>query len=61
MAMETSISSNGVSWRMPNGTDAEIESLRASYQHLAKLRDEVIDLGVLPPMDDWGSINPNLG
>jgi malate dehydrogenase len=60
MAMETKLGSDGVSWAMPRGTEAEIAELRASAQHLAKLRDEVIGFGVLPPLDAWGDINPNL-
>ncbi len=35
--------------------------LRESYGHLAKLRDEVIGMGVLPPLDEWTKVNPNLG
>ena len=60
MAMETTLGSEGVSWAMPQGTDTEIAELRASAQHLAKLRDEVIGFGVLPPLDAWGGVNPNL-
>ncbi len=61
MAMETTIGSDGVSWKMPDGTDEEMAALRASYEHLEKLRDEVIEMGVLPPLADWGSVNGNLG
>ena len=46
---------------MPQGTDEEIAALRASYEHLGKLRDEVIEMGVLPPLADWGSVNSHLG
>jgi malate dehydrogenase len=60
MAMETSLGSDGVSWTMPKGTEEEIAELRASAKHLVKLRDEVIGFGVLPPLDAWGDINPNL-
>jgi malate dehydrogenase len=60
MAMETTLGSDGVSWAMPKGTKEEIAELRASAKHLAKLRDEVIGLGVLPPLDAWGDTNPNL-
>jgi len=35
-------------------------ALRASYEHLTKLRDEVIEMGVIPPTGDWNTINPNL-
>ena len=47
-------------WEMPRGTDDEIAALQASYEHLAKLRDEVIEMGVLPPLAEWGKVNPNL-
>ncbi len=60
MALETSLGSDGVSWTMPEGTEEEIAELRASAKHLVKLRDEVIGFGVLPPLDAWGDINPNL-
>ena len=61
MAMETTLGPEGCSWVMPAGTDDELAELKESYRHLCKLRDEVIDMGVLPPLDDWGSINPHLG
>ncbi len=35
-------------------------ALRASYEHLVKLRDEVIAMGVLPPLAEWRRVNPNL-
>ena len=60
MAMETTLSEDGVSWTMPAGTDGELSELRESYQHLTKLRDEVVEMGVLPPLDQWSSVNPNL-
>jgi malate dehydrogenase len=60
MAMDTTLGSDGVSWKMPKGTEEEIAELRASAQHLAKLRDEVIEFGVLPPLDAWGDINSKL-
>ncbi len=60
MAMETRLDENGVSWKMPRGTDEEIEALRASYVHLTKLRDEVIEMGILPPLAEWSAMNPQL-
>lgn len=60
MAMETRLDRNGVSWAVPRGTDDEIEALRASYVHLSKLRDEVVEMGVLPPLAEWTSVNPQL-
>ncbi|HSR70085.1 MAG TPA: malate dehydrogenase [Acidobacteriota bacterium] len=60
MAMETSLTRDGMSWSMPQGSPEEMESLRESYQHLVKLRDEVISLGSLPPLQEWSSVNSNL-
>ena len=60
MAMETTLGQDGVTWVMPSGTDAELAELSQSYQHLIKLRDEVIAMGVLPPLDQWNSVNSNL-
>ena len=37
-----------------------MEDLKKSYAHLCTLRDEVIEMGVLPPIKDWHSINPNI-
>jgi len=53
MAMETTLDENGVSYKMPEGSDAEIAELRASYEHLCTLRDEVIEMGILPPLSEW--------
>jgi len=60
MAMETKLGPGGVTYKLPSGTDEELEALKESYGHLAKLRDEVIGMGVLPPLDEWSSVNPNL-
>ena len=60
MGMETTLDGNGVKWTMPKGTDDELAALKASYEHLAKLRDEVIEMGILPPLDKWSSVNSNL-
>ncbi|MDY6122116.1 MAG: malate dehydrogenase [Porphyromonas sp.] len=60
MAMETQIGIDGVSFAEIKGTEAEIEELKNSYKHLSKLRDEVIQMGVIPPVSDWSKINPNL-
>ncbi len=62
MAMETKLTKDGVSYAAMNtmGTDAEMAELKASYAHLAKLRDEVIAMGIIPAIADWKSVNPNL-
>ncbi len=60
MAMETTIDKNGVTVHPVNGTPAEKAELEKSYEHLCKLRDEVIAMGVMPPVDQWKELNPNL-
>lgn len=60
MAMETTIDKTGVHYQVVEGTPEEKAELEQSYKHLCTLRDEVIELGVLPPVDQWHSINPNI-
>ncbi len=60
MGMETKLDKNGVSFSEVKGTAAEIADLKQSYEHLVKLRDEVIAMGIIPPVDRWNSVNPNL-
>ena len=60
MAMETTVDKNGVCVKPVKGTDEERKSLDQSYHHLCHLRDEVISIGIIPPISDWGRINPNL-
>lgn len=60
IAMETMIDKDGVSFGEVKGTDAEIAELKQSYGHLVKLRDEVIAMGIIPAVDRWNSVNPNL-
>lgn len=60
MAMETTIDKNGVSFKPVDGTPEEQAELEESYKHLCKLRDEVISLGIMPPIDKWGEYNPYL-
>lgn len=60
MAMPTVIDKDGVHFMRPVGTEEEIASLNASYEHLCKMRDEIIGLGIIPPVSDWASDNPNL-
>lgn len=60
MAMETSITKDGVKVMPVKGTPAEEKELEKSYEHLCALRDEVISLGVLPPIDRWHDLNPNI-
>lgn len=60
MAMETTISKDGVSFTPVEGTPEENAELENSYKHLCALRDEVISLGIMPPIDKWGELNPYL-
>lgn len=61
MAMETTITKDGVKVMPVKGTPAEEEALDKSYRHLCALRDEVISLGIMPPIDQWSKLNSNLG
>lgn len=60
MAMNTVIDANGVSFTNPEGTPEEMAALESSYEHLCKMRDEIIDLGIIPAVKDWKTVNPNL-
>ena len=60
MAWETELNKNGVQLKDVKGTPAEEASLEKSYKHLCDLRDEVISLGILPPISEWNKINPNI-
>ena len=60
MATETSITKDGVSCKPIEGTPAEMEELDKSYRHLCALRDEVIAMGVMPPIAEWHTLNPYL-
>ena len=58
MAMETTITKDGVSVKKLSGTPQEEQDLEKSYRHLCNLRDEVIKMGVMPPIEKWGELNP---
>jgi len=58
--MDTVLDKNGCSYKMPVGTADEIAKLDASYEHLCKMRDELVTLGIVPAISEWSSINPNL-
>ncbi len=60
MAMETSITKDGVKVMPIKGTPAEEQELEKSYAHLCALRDEVIGMGVLPAIDKWHDLNKNI-
>ena len=60
MAMDTVLDQNGCSYKMPVGTEEELAKLDASYAHLCKMRDELVTLGIVPAIEEWSKINPNL-
>ena len=60
MAMPTTIDATGVHFSAVEGTEEEMASLKASYEHLQKMRDEIIGLGIIPPVAEWATENPNL-
>ncbi len=60
MAMPTVIDATGVHFAKPEGTPEEMAELQASYEHLCKMRDEIVSLGIVPPVDEWKKSNPNL-
>ena len=60
MAMPTTIDKNGVHFSAPKGTAEEMADLKKSYEHLCKMRDEIVSLGIVPPVEEWKSMNANL-
>ena len=60
MAMEVTISEKGSAYEEVVGTAEEMEALKKSYAHVAAMRDECIQLGIIPAIEKWGEINPNL-
>ncbi len=60
MAMRTTLDTTGAHYELPRGTAEEMAKLDASYTHLCGMRDELVSLGIVPPVSTWGEINPNL-
>ena len=60
MAMPTTIDATGVHFTEPQGTEVEMADLQKSYEHLCKMREEIIALGIVPPVEDWKKDNVNL-
>lgn len=60
MAMESEITADGIHYKDVHGTPEEHAKLTESYKHLCTLRDEVIAMGVIPPIDEWQKLNPHL-
>ena len=53
----STIDGSGVHYTVPLGTAEEMKALEASYAHLCKMRDEVISLGLIPPVEEWSQNN----
>lgn len=60
MAMNSTIDATGVHYTLSHITPSERTELNASYKHLQTMRDEVIAMGVIPSIEKWGELNPNL-
>ncbi len=60
MAMKTTLDKTGAHYEVPQGTAEENAKLDASYEHLCKMRDELVTLNIVPAFSEWSSINPNL-
>lgn len=60
MAMPTTIDKTGVHYAEPVGTPEELAELQKSYEHLCQMRDEIVELGIVPPVAEWHAMNPNL-
>ena len=60
MAMDTTLDTTGCHFNVPQGTPEENAKLDASYEHLCKMRDELVTLGIVPPISEWNKVNPNL-
>jgi malate dehydrogenase len=60
MAADSQFTNEGVVGRIPAGDVEDMAALKDSYEHLCKMRDEIIGMGVLPPVSEWRAVNPNL-
>ena len=60
MAMNTTLDTTGAHYTVPEGTAEENAKLDASYEHLCKMRDELVSLNIVPEISKWNEINPNL-
>lgn len=60
MAMNTTLDTTGAHYTVPEGTAEENAKLDASYEHLCKMRDELVTLNIVPEISKWNEINQNL-
>ena len=54
------VDADGVHYTTPEGTEEEMAALASSVEHLGKMRDEIIALGIIPAVEEWTKENPNL-
>lgn len=61
MAADTKFTqADGIVGSVPQSDPEDMAALDDSYKHLCIMRDEVIAGGLLPPIDQWKSLNPHL-
>jgi malate dehydrogenase len=60
MAADVDFTDDGLAGKVPQGLPEDVAALQESYEHICKLRDQVIEMGILPPVEQWKSVNPNL-
>ena len=60
MAMNTTLDTTGAHYTVPEGTAEDNAKLDASYEHLCKMRDELVTLNIVPEISKWNEITPNL-
>ena len=60
MAADTAWAPEGISGSVPEASADDLAALQKSAAHVRALRDEVIAAGLLPPIAEWGTVNPNL-
>ena len=60
IGVATTLDTTGAHYEVPQGTAEENAKLDASYEHLCKMRDELVTLNIVPPIAEWSKVNPNL-
>lgn len=60
MAMETRLDADGVHCLPTIGTAEEMQALSQSAQHLQKMVDQIVSMGIIPVAEEWNKLNPNL-
>jgi malate dehydrogenase len=51
--MPTKFGQEGLEWSLPEGDDEDMAALQHSYEHVTALRDQVVEMGVIPPPSAW--------